>query len=228
MMCHHDEREAILRGLEGGNFFGYSLGHYYVFGDHKPGVSNVWEEFTNKRAERGYSPDVAIAMRQRRLSARLDNDQGDQQGLRGAVGTPDQLREYFRRFEGAGVDQMIFVMQAGKNRHEHIMESIELFGKEVLPEFAERDVGIRVKKMKELEPIIEKVMKRKRDDAPRMPADYLIEALPKRLIQQVGGKEMLDKLESDSAIGIPRPQNLQERLQQGIVPQRGSNGGDAK
>ena len=102
----------------------------------------MWEEFTHKRAERGYSPDVAIAMRQRRLSARLDNDQGDQQGLRGAVGTPDQLREYFRRFENAGVDQMIFVMQAGKNRHDHIMESIELFGKEVLPEFAERDVAI--------------------------------------------------------------------------------------
>jgi hypothetical protein len=167
-------------------------------------------------------------MRQRRLSARLDNDQGDQQGLRGAVGTPDQLREYFRRFEDAGVDQMIFVMQAGKNRHDHIMESIELFGREVLPEFAERDVAIRAKKMKELEPIIEMVMKRKRDDAPKMPADYLIEALPKRLIQQVGGKEMLDKLESDSAIGIPRPQNLQERLQQGIVPQRGPNGEGAK
>jgi thiazole synthase ThiGH ThiG subunit len=26
-------------------------------------------------------------------------------------------------------------MQAGKNRHEHIMESLELFGREVLPEF---------------------------------------------------------------------------------------------
>ena len=135
---------------------------------------------------------------------------------------------YFRRFEDAGVDQMIFVMQAGKNRHEHIMESIELFGNEVLPEFAERDVAYRAKKTKELEPIIEMVMKRKRDDAPKMPADYLIEALPKRLIQQFGGKEMLDKLEGDSAIGIPRPQNLQERLQQGIVPQRGPNGEGAK
>jgi hypothetical protein len=28
--------------------------------------------------------------------------------------------------------------------------------------------------------------------------------------------------------GIPRPQNLQERLQQGIVGQRGSNGGNVK
>ena len=31
---------------------------------------------------------------------------------------------------------MIFVLQAGRNRHEHICESLELFGAEVLPEFA--------------------------------------------------------------------------------------------
>jgi len=28
-----DEREALRRGLEGGNFFGYSLAYYIVFGD---------------------------------------------------------------------------------------------------------------------------------------------------------------------------------------------------
>ena len=64
---------------------------------------------------------------------------GDTTGLRGAIGTPEQVREYLRRYEEAGVDQVIFVLQAGRNRHEHIMESLELFGREVLPEFAERD-----------------------------------------------------------------------------------------
>ncbi len=34
---------------------------------------------------------------------------------------------------------MIFCFQAGKNRHEHIMEALELFGREVLPEFMDRD-----------------------------------------------------------------------------------------
>jgi hypothetical protein len=48
------------------------------------------------------------------------------------------VRDLCRRYEAAGVDEVIFVMQAGKNRHEHICESIELFGAEVLPEFAER------------------------------------------------------------------------------------------
>jgi putative sterol carrier protein len=62
-----------------------------------------------------------------------------QQGLgslRGAVGTPDQVADLVARYEAAGVDQVIFVLQAGKNRHEHICESIELFGREVLPRFS--------------------------------------------------------------------------------------------
>ena len=35
-------------------------------------------------------------------------------GLRGAVGTPDQIREYLRRYEEAGVDQVIFVQPVGQ------------------------------------------------------------------------------------------------------------------
>ena len=85
----------------------------------------------------GYSPEATIAAANETLGAKAAA--GDQTGLRGAVGTPAQLREFMRRYEAAGVDQLIFVMQAGRNRHEDIMESIELFGTEVLPEFAERD-----------------------------------------------------------------------------------------
>ena len=49
MMLHHDEDEAIRRGAEGANFFGYSLGHFYVFGTHRPGVTNVWAEYEERR-----------------------------------------------------------------------------------------------------------------------------------------------------------------------------------
>ena len=38
MMAHADEAEAIERGIDGAHFFGYSLAHYYVFGDHRPGA----------------------------------------------------------------------------------------------------------------------------------------------------------------------------------------------
>ena len=58
MMCARQEDEAIARGLEGANFFGYSLAHYYVFGDHVPGTTNVWEEFQTRRGKMGYSPEA--------------------------------------------------------------------------------------------------------------------------------------------------------------------------
>jgi putative sterol carrier protein len=42
-----------------------------------------------------------------------------------------------QRYVDAGVDQVIFVQQAGPNKHEHICESLELFGKQVLPHFTD-------------------------------------------------------------------------------------------
>ncbi len=167
MMCARDETDAIARGLEGANFFGYSLAHFYVFGEHVPAKTNVWEEFQERRGKMGYSPEAAIAAAQETLGAKAAA--GDQTGLRGAVGTPDQLREFFRRYEDAGVDQLIFVLQAGRNRHEHIMESLELFGREVLPEFIERDEAGAAAKAEHWAPIIEQAMARKVDTAPPMP-----------------------------------------------------------
>jgi len=40
-MCHDDADEAVRRGLEGFQFFGYALGHYYLFGSHVPGRTSV-------------------------------------------------------------------------------------------------------------------------------------------------------------------------------------------
>ena len=153
MMCARDEDDAIARGLEGANFFGYSLAHFYVFGDHVPASTNVWEEFQERRGKMGYSPEAALASRMR--DPRGQGGSGDSTGLRGATGTPAQLREFLRRYEAAGVDQLIFVMQAGKNRHEHIMESIELFGTQVLPEFVERDEAAAAAKAAKWAPVIE-------------------------------------------------------------------------
>ena len=126
--------------IEGANFFGYSLAHYYVFGRHAPAGTDVWAEYQARRVGARLRPGRGGdgRARQRSAWARRSSQDGFG-GLRGAIGTPDQIREYLRRYEECGVDQVIFCSQAGKNRHEHIMESLELFGKEVLPEFAERE-----------------------------------------------------------------------------------------
>ncbi len=202
MMCDRDEDRAIAMGLEGGNFFGYSLAHYYVFGDHVPGRTNVWDEFVERRDQMGYSPEAALAAQKEVLGAKVAG--GDTSGLRGAVGTPDQLREFLRRYEEAGVDQLIFVMQAGRNRHEDIMASLELFAAEVLPEFKERDEAASAAKAARIAPIVEAAMARRVDDAPPMPDGYVMRAIPKAMVEAVDsaeGRQFLDDVAEKSALG---------------------------
>jgi alkanesulfonate monooxygenase SsuD/methylene tetrahydromethanopterin reductase-like flavin-dependent oxidoreductase (luciferase family)/putative sterol carrier protein len=135
MMVHRDEAEAIGRGIDGAHFFGYALAHYYVFGEHRPGRTSIWEEFLARREDVGFARSI-ITADQAPLGVKVL-----QQGLgslRGAIGTPDQLRELVARYEEAGVDEMIFVLQTGKTEHQHIVEALELFAAEVMPEFAAR------------------------------------------------------------------------------------------
>jgi hypothetical protein len=133
MMLHEDEATAIDRGIDGAHFFGYSLAHFYGMGQHRPGRTVVWDEFLANRDQRGFArslvtPDaapLAVKIMQHGLGS-----------LRGAIGDPDQVLDLCRRYEAVGVDQVIFVLQAGPNRHEHICESLELFAARVMPEFA--------------------------------------------------------------------------------------------
>ncbi len=202
MMCAPTEEAAVARGLEGGNFFGYSLGHYYIFGDHVPGTTDVWKEFIERRAEQGYSPDIEAALKEERLGAKVAS--GDTTGLRGATGTPEQIREYLSRFEDAGVDQLIFVMQAGKNRHEHICEAIELFGTKVLPEFKDRDEAHVAAKARRMEPIIDAAMARKEHAPAELPEGYSFPAMPRKMVDASGNeqaKEWLEKFAESSATG---------------------------
>jgi alkanesulfonate monooxygenase SsuD/methylene tetrahydromethanopterin reductase-like flavin-dependent oxidoreductase (luciferase family) len=135
--CHEDEAEARRRGEDGFRFFGYGLAHHYIFGTHKPGRTDIWKSFEKARP--------------------LLPDAGASRG----IGTPDQLREHLASFEDAGVDQVIFIQQGGRNRHEHICESLELFAERVLPDFKAR-AGERLRqKEQELAPYLEQALARK-------------------------------------------------------------------
>ena len=157
-MCCRDEAVAIERGLDGGHFFGYSLGHYYAYGQHEPGRTNVWEEFQERRARFGFDRGVA-AKEGEPLAAKVMEQQTG--SLRGAIGTPDQVRTFLRGYEEAGVDLVIFVSQAGRNRHEHICESLELFAGEVMSEFKQRDEAAVSAKRERLGPAIEAALARR-------------------------------------------------------------------
>lgn len=185
-MCCEDELEAIDKGIDGAHFFAYSLAHYYVAGTHRPAETNIWEEFLQNRDKVGMSRDL-IRPQGDELSAKTKvlnelereaiesgaQDPGALESLRGAVGTPDQIRTYLRGFEESGVDQVVLIAQAGPNKHEDICASLELFGREVLPEFKERDPGLQEEKTERMKPIIEKVMARK-PTPDRSPLDYQV------------------------------------------------------
>jgi alkanesulfonate monooxygenase SsuD/methylene tetrahydromethanopterin reductase-like flavin-dependent oxidoreductase (luciferase family) len=173
MMCHRDEQTAIERGLDGAHFFGYSLGHYYAFGNHVPGRTNIWDEFQRNRDAFGFSRPVAAQTGQV-LGAKLF--QRGISSLRGAIGTPDQIRELLRTYAEVGVDQVIFVLQAGRNRHEHICESLELFAREVMPDLHEGEEEREKAKAERLAPAIEAALAR-RPPAREAP-ETVVQAIP--------------------------------------------------
>jgi len=179
--CHEDEAEAVRRGAEGANFLGYSLGHYYVYGRHRPAATDLWADYQARRSEVGYDPTVvaAAAKNRDRLGAKVVEE--GVKGLRGAMGTPEQVRDYVRRYEQYGVDQLILSCTTGRNDHEHIMESLELFAAQVMPEFQDRCEAADREKEARLAPVIDKVLARKppEDHPPLRDPDYAITALPR-------------------------------------------------
>ena len=52
------------------------------------------------------------------------------------AGNPDSCIEALKKHEATGIDQMMIMMQTETIPHEKVMESIELFGKYVIPEFS--------------------------------------------------------------------------------------------
>ena len=169
-MCHRDEQTAIDRGIDGAHFFGYSLAHYYVFGRHEPGHTNVWEEFGERRRQYGFARDIVRAG-DRPLGVRLIEEGIG--SLRGAVGTPQQIADLVARYEQAGVDAVIFVAQAGRNRHEDICEAVELFAREVMPRFHESEEARERAKRERLAEACEKALKR-RAPARQLPPGYVV------------------------------------------------------
>ena len=106
-------------------------------------------------------------------------------GPSSGIGTPDQLREHLRGFEDAGVDQVIFIQQGGRNRHEHICESLELFAEKVLPDFKENEAQRERAKLERLAPYLEAAMGRKQF-MPALTDDEIpeIEALGRQVVAQ--------------------------------------------
>ncbi|MEY2406500.1 MAG: hypothetical protein QOG39_1416 [Acidimicrobiaceae bacterium] len=116
-MCCPTDQEANVKA-DGWTFFAFALRYYSTRAPGAPGTGNLWEEYQAFRR----SP------------------QGEKMHAGGLIGSPDTIRTKLRKFELSEVDQVILLNQAGRNTHEDICSSLELFAAEVMPEFAARDV----------------------------------------------------------------------------------------
>ncbi|MGH6953490.1 MAG: hypothetical protein ACREGL_04865, partial [Alphaproteobacteria bacterium] len=101
---------------------------------------------------------------------------------------------------------VIFASQAGRNRHEHVMESLELFGREVLPEFQEREARRAREKAERLAPVLDEVLARKpaSDHPPLVDPDYEIPAIARSTADREGSERFhryLDDLAEKMAAG---------------------------
>jgi alkanesulfonate monooxygenase SsuD/methylene tetrahydromethanopterin reductase-like flavin-dependent oxidoreductase (luciferase family) len=152
-MCDRSSDSARAMGEEGLKFFGYALGHHYVFGQHEPGKTNIWENYQKN--------PIAMPI----------GAEG------GCVGTPDEIRSKLLGYEQAGVDQVVFISQAGNNKHEDICSSLDLFARRVMPEFKEREPKRMADKAARIQPVLERAMKRKREpETPAAKGDTTIRA----------------------------------------------------
>ncbi len=143
---HQDRAEAIRRGHEGFEFFSYAM-NALVAHDTVPGRTNLWGEYLKQRGDR---TEQIIR-------------ESKQQGYRkSGIGTPDDMKVHLRAFQDTGIDQVIFMQQAGRNKHEHICESLELFASEVMPEFKAEAAEREKKKQEALAPYLEAALKRKK------------------------------------------------------------------
>ena len=144
---HRDRAEAVRRGQEGFEFFGYAI-QALVAQDTLPGRTRLWSDFIARRGDRT-DRLIAAAAEQAAFG-------------QGGIGTPDDMRAHLKSFQDAGIDQVIFLQQAGRNRHEDICSSLELFAREVMPEFKAEVEAREANKAAELAPYVEAALKRKR------------------------------------------------------------------
>ncbi len=115
-MCAETDEEAW-RKADGWTFFQFALQLYGKEGPFEPGQVNFWERYQAWKA----TPEG-----QKRSGSEL-------------IGSPDTIRKRLKELEDANVDQVILLNQAGKNTHQDICDSLELFAKEVMPEFKARE-----------------------------------------------------------------------------------------
>jgi alkanesulfonate monooxygenase SsuD/methylene tetrahydromethanopterin reductase-like flavin-dependent oxidoreductase (luciferase family) len=115
-MCAPTDEEAQAKAA-GWTFFVFCLSHYGRHGMAEPGRGDMWKLYEEWRQ----TPKAQETLRA------------------GLIGSPETIRRRLREFEAAHVDQVILLNQTGRTPHADICSSLDLFAREVMPEFHARE-----------------------------------------------------------------------------------------
>ena len=116
-MCAKTDEEARAKA-DGATFFQFCLRFYGASQSRQrppPGTIDMWDEYSKWKRDNPEAAAKALAG--------------------GLIGSPETIRRKLRKFETSHIDQVILLNQAGRNSDEDICESLELFAREVMPEF---------------------------------------------------------------------------------------------
>ena len=145
---HHDARGGA-RGaaLDGFQFFGYALGHHYIFGEHKPGRTDIWE-------------------RSRRRATRMPDERRRARG----IGTPDAAARASARLRGGGRRSgRLHPAGRAQQARAHLRGARAVRARGDAGVQGARNRRARGEEGGELAPYIEKAMARKETDAGARP-----------------------------------------------------------
>ncbi|MGV0739712.1 LLM class flavin-dependent oxidoreductase [Mycobacterium syngnathidarum] len=174
MMCASTTELARKRLGHSEGFLGSGIAHYYSPDSmHMPAKTRVWPKHVAARE--------AMAKSNVTQSASL-------------AGDPKFLREAMLQWESLGIDEAWFILPPVE--HEYIMESLDMFGRQVLPEFIERDEKLTAQREKELAPLVDAALRRYKPMEIEYDEDYQFGGIPKAFTGTYEASEIADVIQA--------------------------------
>ncbi|MBI2914086.1 MAG: LLM class flavin-dependent oxidoreductase, partial [Chloroflexi bacterium] len=123
--CAPTDEEALEFGRPAAEFFQESIGILFV----------PWAKKANVPSSYQYYVSLAQMVEERLKQG--DGNQFQQAWESGTlcIGSPERCRAVVERYAETGADQLILMVQAGRIPHEKVMQTIQLFGEEIIPEY---------------------------------------------------------------------------------------------
>jgi len=129
--CHEDSKVVAERGTE--------LVDWYIE-QQRERARLVWRDYDASTVPPDYQGYYA---RDQRLAAGPHPGEPSaaevrEEGTKFCVGTPEECIRFLELYEALGIDEVFLLCAVGPARHEEVLNTIRLFGEQVIPHFAAR------------------------------------------------------------------------------------------